>query len=321
MQQTNLFDVIVVGELNVDLIFDGLGGKLPEIGKEILADEMILTLGSSSAIFASNLSMLGPAVSFIGKVGKDNFASLVMESLEEKGVDTSGIIQSPDYYTGITVACSYGQDRAMVTYPGAMDHLTLQDISPGQLKQGRHMHLSTVFMQKGIRPDVIELFKRAKEAGLTTSFDPQWDPDETWDLDLHEFLPHVDVFLPNIEEIKHLTRTENLRDALQSVSDVANIIVVKKGSKGLHLWTRDLQLDQPIFNNPRVADTIGAGDSFNAGFISRFIKKVPLKECLEFGALTGAINTTRPGGTTAFSDMDSIRQIARTNFNREIECS
>ncbi len=319
MQKSSQFDVIVVGELNVDLIFDGLGGKLPEIGKEILADEMILTLGSSSAIFASNLSMLGPTVSFIGKVGKDNFASLVMESLEDKGVDTAGIIQSPDYYTGITVACSYGEERAMVTYPGAMDHLTLQDITSGKLKRGRHMHLSTIFLQKGIKPDVIDLFRRAKEAGLTTSFDPQWDPDETWDLDLNEFLPQVDIFLPNIEEIKHLTRTKNLTDALRSVSDVANIVVVKQGSKGVHLWTRDLQLDQPVYNNPSVADTIGAGDSFNAGFISRFVQSAPLNECLEFGALTGAINTTRPGGTTAFSDMDSIRQIARENFNREIE--
>ena len=318
MNQNKPFDVIVVGELNVDLIFDGLDGKMPELGKEILADEMILTLGSSSAIFASNLSMLGAEVTFSGRVGQDNFADLVMTSLKNRGVDTSGILASDEYNTGITVACSYGEERAMVTYPGAMDHLCLEDIPVSRLQQGRHMHLSTIFMQQGIRPDVISLFKRAKEAGLTTSFDPQWDPEEKWDLDLQAFLPFVDVFLPNIEEIKYLTGSNSLDEALEQVSDVAHIVVVKNGSKGAHLWSKDMQLDQPVFLNPNVADTIGAGDSFNAGFISRFVQKAPLKECLEMGALAGAINTTRPGGTTAFSDLDLIREIARSEFNREI---
>ena len=149
------FDVIVVGELNVDLIFDGLDGKLPEPGKEILASEMILTLGSSSAIFASNLSTLGASVSFTGKVGKDNFADLVLGSLEQQGVDTSGIVVSREFATGITVACNYGEERAMVTHAGAMEQFTLEDIPPGRLEQGRHLHLSSAFLQKGLKPDPV----------------------------------------------------------------------------------------------------------------------------------------------------------------------
>ena len=85
-------DVIVVGELNVDIILNGIE-RLPVIGKEIMANSMSVTLGSSSAIFASNLSSLGPRVAFIGKIGKDNFADVVLASLEGKNVDTSRIIR------------------------------------------------------------------------------------------------------------------------------------------------------------------------------------------------------------------------------------
>ena len=312
------YDVLVVGELNVDLIFDKLGDKLPEVGKEIFADEMILTLGSSSAILAANLSTLGPRVSFIGKIGKDSFADLVLTSLESKGVDTSSIIQSSEHKTGITVACSYGNDRAMVTHPGAMNHLTIDDITTEQLEQAKHLHMSSVFFQPGLKPDITELFKRAKEAGLTTSFDPQWDPNEKWDVDLKALLPYVDVFLPNIEEIKFMTGTQSRDEALESVADFANIVIVKDGENGSFLWSENEQINQSIFTNPNIVDTIGAGDSFNSGFISKFIEKQPLKKCTEFGALTGAVNTTSAGGTTAFSSLNDVKEIASNRFNFEI---
>ena len=85
------FDVIVVGELNIDLILNQIDGQ-PVVGKEILADQMELTLGSSSAICASNLSSLGLKVAFIGKLGNDVFGRFIIEQLELKGVDTSMII-------------------------------------------------------------------------------------------------------------------------------------------------------------------------------------------------------------------------------------
>src|SRR5262249_6954778 len=177
------FDVLVVGELNVDLILDGLCA-LPEVGKEILACSMTLTLGSSSAIFASNLSCLGPRVAFLGKVGCDLFGSFVMERLRARGVDTSRVVTVPGLATGATVALNHGEDRAMITAMGAMEHLTLADVTAGHLASARHLHVSSVFLQPGLAPDMATLFRRAREAGMSTSFNPQWDPAEAWDLDL-----------------------------------------------------------------------------------------------------------------------------------------
>jgi len=312
------FDVIVVGELNVDLILGGFDGVLPEMGKEINASEMIFTLGSSTAIMAANLSVLGPKTTFIGRVGKDYFANQIFDNLKEKKVDTSNIIQSSEHKTGITVSCAYGDNRYAATYPGAMDHLTIRDIKPEILSEARHMHYSSVFFQKGMKPDLLVLFKMAKDRGLTTSLDCQWDPYEKWDIDLLQLLPFVDIFLPNLEELKLLTGTDSMEKALNKISEVANIVVIKDGTNGSHLWNEGKLIHQSIFRNPDVADAIGAGDSFNSGFLSKFIEKQPLKKCTEFGALAGAINTTSAGGTTAFSSLKDVKEIASNRFNFEI---
>ena len=103
---------------------------------------MTLTLGSSAAIFASNLSSLGAKVAFIGKIGNDAFGDLVIQSLEKNNVDTRMIIRSDDLVTGATVGFNFGTDRAAVTYAGAMEQLTFDDIPLEQFKHARHLHFS-----------------------------------------------------------------------------------------------------------------------------------------------------------------------------------
>lgn len=307
------FDVIVAGELNVDLILNEIE-SFPEIGKEKLAGEMTLTLGSSAAIFASNLSSLGTNVAFLGKIGQDEFGTKVLDSLQEKGVETELIIQSPDLNTGATIILNFDEDRAMVTHPGAMEHLTIDDISEEQLARAKHLHFSSYFLQPGIKPDIVTLFKMAKDLGLTTSIDPQWDPAEEWDLDLEKLLPYVDVFLPNETEIKHLTGFEDIDKALEKLKDYGHGLVVKMGNQGsLTLFDGKRKHLKP-FLNENVVDAIGAGDSFNAGFISKFIQGKSIEECQEFGNLTGAISTTAAGGTTAFTNYNEIMNTAKTKF-------
>jgi sugar/nucleoside kinase (ribokinase family) len=307
------YDVIVVGELNVDLILNQIE-SFPEMGKEKIAQQMTLTLGSSSAIFASNLSSLGAKVAFLGKIGSDAFGDLVLSSLQMKKVDTSMIIQDASLATGATIVLNFGNDRAMVTHPGAMDHLSLSDISIDQLKEAKHLHFSSYFLQPKMKPDIDKLFKQAKELGLTTSFDAQWDPAETWDLDLPNVLPYVDVFLPNEVEVLHLSGHKTLSAALEKLAKMGNIIVVKLGEKGSISRQGDSIFEAEAFLNKNVVDAIGAGDSFNAGYIEKFVQGKAVKECQIFGNLMGAINTTQPGGTTAFTNLPEILKIARGQF-------
>ena len=308
------FDVLAIGELNVDLILDQIQ-KFPEIGKEIIADKMNIALGSSSAIFASNLSTLGSKVSFVGQLGQDQFGDFVIECLEAQGVNTDYILRSSMHATGATVVLNYSEDRAMVTYPGAMKYLTMRNIPDVAFASCKHLHISSIFLQPGIAVDLVPLFQKAKASGLTTSIDPQWDPSERWEIAFRELLPYVDVFMPNIKELNAMTQSNSLEDGLNALKAHGTVIVVKSGSDGAFLWDGQSLLHQKPFLNTKVADSIGAGDSFNAGFLHKYLRKAPLTECLEFGALTGAINTTRSGGTAAFKSFDLVKEIAQSSFN------
>ena len=307
------FDVIVVGELNVDLILNSID-SFPEMGKEKLAKNMTLTLGSSSAIFASNLSALGAKVSFIGKIGNDSFGNLVIESLKSKKVNTNYLIKSDEWNTGATIVLNYDEDRAMVTYAGAMEHLTIDDISDEAISSAKHLHFSSYFLQPGMQSGITELFKKAKDKGLTTSLDIQWDPNEKWNFNYKEVLPFVDIFLPNEQEALLLTNEKNMENALSKLSPFAKHIVVKLGSKGSLLVSKGKQVFKESFLNKNVVDAIGAGDSFNAGFILKFVNDFDLNGCQTFANLTGAINTTAAGGTTAFVSYDQVIKTGKELF-------
>ncbi|HEV7330833.1 MAG TPA: carbohydrate kinase family protein [Flavisolibacter sp.] len=310
-------DVLVIGELNVDLLLNNVRG-LPKIGHEILADEMTFTLGSSSAILAANLSSLGVATSICGLVGKDLFGQFVRSELAKKNVDTQFIIEDATCQTGLTVILNYEQDRANVTHCGAMEQFCLRHIPTDQFSHYRHLHLSSYFLQKGLQPDIVKLFQTAREKGLTTSLDIQWDPANEWNFPYQECLPYVDFFLPNEAEILALTGTNQLVDAIEALSAYSNTVIVKRGIHGALAFSQGTYTKAMPYLHSHFVDAIGAGDSFNAGFISSYLQGTPLQDSLLFANLAGAINTTASGGTGAFSDLSSFVSKARSLFNINI---
>ncbi|MDQ6764014.1 MAG: carbohydrate kinase family protein, partial [Bacteroidota bacterium] len=283
-------NILVVGELNIDIIADDING-FPVIGHEILANKLNITLGSSSAIFASNIATLGVNTWFCGVVGKDSFGEFILDELKNKNVDTSYISQSEKYKTGVTIVLNYSQDRANITHCGAMNALDMTCIPLTEFSKCNHLHFSSYFLQKGIQADVVNLFKAAKERGLTTSLDIQWDPNNKWDFPYKDCLPFVDIFLPNESEILMLSGESELNKALEKIGEFANLVVVKLGTRGAIAFEKGtITCSKPFLHNDFI-DAIGAGDSFNAGFISKYLSQCSLEESLQFANLAGAINT------------------------------
>ena len=307
------FDVLVIGELNVDIILHNID-NFPEVGKEVLAQQMTLTLGSSSAIFASNISSLGASVAFLGKIGNDEFGDVVLRDLKKKNVDISMIQIDDQLSTGATIVLSVKEDRANITYPGAMDHLTINDISKDNLSKAKHVHFSSYFMQPGFRGDLGKLFRLCKELGLTTSFDMQWDPYEKWDLNINDVLPYVDLFFPNEKELLLLTGKTNIHEAIDSIKKYIKILAIKRGNQGSLVFYENNLTDMPPFLNKKVIDTTGAGDSFNAGFILKYINGFNIEECQKFANLMGAVSTTAAGGVKAFENYENIKKTAKNKF-------
>jgi len=304
------FDVTIAGELNLDLILYGLPAELPR-ERELLADRMMLTLGSSSAIVAHNLACLGNRVGFQSRIGNDEMGEIALKRLSESSVDTSLVARADDPKTGLTVILQHDRWRNILTYPGAIFEITICDLKFEYLSDSRHFHLSSFYLQSGLRPEVLELFRRLKAAGLTTSLDTNDDPEDRW-ADVRPVLPHVDVFLLNQREACKIAGTDDLERAVHQLSQLVPVVVVKLGPNGAMAQRGSKRLECPAVKVDAV-DPIGAGDSFDAGFLHQYVRGADLATCLRWGNLAGALSTTRPGGTEAFRERDHWERFFRAH--------
>lgn len=306
--------VLVIGELNVDIILNNIQG-FPEMGTEKLASDMQMVLGSSSAIFAANLATLGHDVSFLGMIGDDKNGNFILQELQKKNVTTDQIIRSNTANTGATIVLNYDMDRAMVTYPGAMTLLSREHIDKNALSPYDHVHISSVFLQPQLLKGIVDILSIIRQEGLTISIDPQWDPKEEWNLDLTSILPYLDFFIPNMAEIRNITKKESLDDIYASLGELGHKVIIKNGDQGAVYLENGTIQSQPAYLNDQVVDCIGAGDSFNAGFVAKFLEGSSISDCIDFGNITGAINTLGSGGTSAFTSKEDILKIAQENYN------
>jgi sugar/nucleoside kinase (ribokinase family) len=304
------FDVTIAGELNLDLILYGLPAELPE-ERELLAQRMTLTLGSSSAIVAHNLAALGCRVGFVSKIGDDPLGQIAVERLADGGVDVSGVRRvSGETKTGLTVILQREQRRSILTYPGTIFELVPGDLEFDYLADSRHFHLSSYYLQRGMTAHVGDLFARLKAAELTISLDTNDDPDDTWQGGLLDVLRYVDVFLPNARELKCIAGTDDLEAAVNSIAQKVPVLVVKIGERGAMAQRGTQRIESPAAP-VNFVDPVGAGDSFDAGFLSQYVRGADLETCLRWGNLAGAWSTTQPGGTEAFRDKEATMTFLR----------
>jgi sugar/nucleoside kinase (ribokinase family) len=301
------FDVTLAGELNLDLILYGLPAELPP-ERELLAERMMLTLGSSTAIVAHNLAALGCKVGFISRIGNDALGEIALERLSAGGVDISKVRRKEEQkQTGLTVILQRAKERNILTYPGTIFDLKLDDLDFEYLTDSGHFHLSSYYLQRGLRPQVGELFRRLKAEGLTISLDTNDDPDDLWEGGLHDVLRYVDVFLPNAREAQRITKANDLETAVARLAELVPLVVIKRGEEGA-MAQRGPERFQSSPVKVDFVDPVGAGDSFDAGFLSQYVRGADLPACLLAGNKAGAFSTTMPGGTEAFRDRNKQEQ-------------
>jgi sugar/nucleoside kinase (ribokinase family) len=295
------FDIAIAGEVNLDLILYGLDPGLP-VDREILASNFEMTLGSSSAILAHNLAVLGSQVGFLTKTGNDEMGRIAMEKLAESGADLSRCkqAQAPSK-TGVTILLAHGRSRHILTYPGVMFEMTVDDLDLDYLASARHLHLSSLFLQKGLHAGLPGLLHELKRRGLTISLDTNDDPEGQWNGVLQEILPAVDILLPNSDELCRIAHRDSVEDSLDILSKTVPLIAVKCGRSGAIVQQGDRRESiDPVSVEP--LDTIGAGDSFNAGFLFAWLNGASPTEAAAAGNITGALSTQKAGGTEAFRD-------------------
>ena len=291
-------DIAVVGDLNVDLVLTGLVA-LPAYRELRLAKGMRFVLGGSSGIFACNVARLGAKVGFVGKVGRDEFGDFLRRRLDESGVDTSHTPGDPSERTGICVSMSFPEEYAMVSYPGIRQSFRVEDVDFDYVRTARHLHMSGYYLLPAMWAGAVTLFRAAKQAGLSTSLDPDHDSAGKWDGGIRELLPYVDFFFPNEHEALSIAGADDLETAAACLRGLAATTVIKRGAEGVLVVSGSTTLSAPAFPVTPV-DTTGAGDSFNAGFVFQFLQGAPLERCIRWGNACGALSTQSLGGTESF---------------------
>jgi sugar/nucleoside kinase (ribokinase family) len=300
------FDVTIAGEINMDLILYGLPEAMP-LERELLATDFGMTLGSSSAIVAHNLAALGVSVGFVTRLGDDPLGAIALERLSERGIDLSRIKRvSGGTSTGVTILLTHGSKRHILTYPGTMFEMCADDLDLPYLASGRHFHLSSLFLHKALQPDLPRICRQLKAEGLSISLDTNDDPEDRWGGALDELLGIVDLFLPNEDEACRITGKTDAESAIEALAKRVPLVAVKCGKRGAlvqnagHRWSVPAEPVTPL-------DTVGAGDSFDAGFLTAYLRGDAPEACAAFGNRTAALSTLRRGGTESFRDPGFVR--------------
>jgi ribokinase len=288
-------EVLVIGDANPDLVLTG--DVEPRFGQvEKLVGSADLVLGGSGAIVAAGLARLGISTALAATVGDDVFGRFVRDELAASGVDTSLIRTDSALASPVTVVLSAG-DRAILTYPGTLGSTGPEVVDAGLLTRVRHVHSASMFLLPKLAPHLPDVFRRARAAGATCSVDTNWDPSERWS-GVQPLLQHADVLLPNAVELLAITGMPDLDDAARSVVKLGCSVALKNGADGGILWT-----DQKTTTVPappvEAVDTTGAGDSFDAGFISAMLDGLADRQRLERAVLCGSLSTRGSGGTAA----------------------
>jgi sugar/nucleoside kinase (ribokinase family) len=306
-------DLVVVGDCNPDVLVLG-DDVTPAFGQqEKLVASMSLVIGGSAAITAVAAARLGLRVALVAAVGADPAGEFMLGQLAGEGVDTAAVAVRPDTPTGMTVALSRGNDRAILTAVGAVATLTAQDVPAALLGRARHLHVSSYFLlERSLGRGLAALLAAARAAGATTSLDTNWDPSGRWGDDrLRAALAQTDLLLPNETEALRLSGTARLPDAVPVLTASGSRLVVKLGARGalcadrtrLHSAEPPATVDSPV-------DTTGAGDCFNAGLIAGLLCGMDLPAAAGLGCAVGTASTSGVGGTAGCPDLPAALALA-----------
>jgi len=308
------FDVITFGDLCVDLVVRGRD-VTPEFGQvEKLVDDYTVEMGGSCSLFACQAARLGLKVAILGRVGADDFGRLILQRLGECDVDTTHVTIDPHLKTGIGVALCRDDDRAILTYLGSISAIAPEDVTDRMLGAARHLHYGSYFLHTQLRPHVPEIFRRARALGLSVSLDTNWDPADRWDGTLPEAIALADIVMPNEREALRTTGCATDADAVRwFLAKGVRVVTLKRGAAGADVHAG---LEHHAVATPPVAggDGIGAGDSFDAGFLAAWLRGLPLDRCLRVGCICGRAVASGTGGLEGQPTWDTVmRHLATCN--------
>ncbi len=335
------FDLTVIGDCNVDMILTA-DDLTPDFGQvEKFLDDARLEIGGSAAITSLQAIRLGLKTQLISAIGDDLFGEWLLDELVHEGVDITQVKILKGEKTGMTICFVKGSDRAMLTYLGAIGKLDHTTIDIDRAIESSHVHLSSYFLNKGLHSGLVGICKALRGKHITVSLDPNWDPMGKWDSGIYDVISNVDFLLANESEVDQLAsnvtniygqesysapRASDIIGNANMLAKLGLCVVVKRAELGAFavweqkcapggLFRAEPNCDQllvdamwPIPKNRKYVDSIGAGDSFDGGFIFGLLHGESIRKSVEIGCFCGTTSTLGPGGTSCQATLDDLQR-------------
>lgn len=282
--------VLSLGRIYCDMVFRGLSG-MPQLGRELFAEDFAITPGGGAVITAAHLAHLGRQSAVVARFGTDELSRALLPQIETLGVDLRFLDHHQDAGPQLTVVMVGEKDRAFLSKrAGHARPATFEESLVWS--DARHLHIA----EYATLYEMPDACSAAKAAGLTVSLDPSWDETLIRDPQFFERCAGVDVFLPNLEEAEALTGTRDPKKALAALASEFPAVALKLGADGAMMAHAGEVIHLPS-ERVDVVDTTGAGDAFNAGFLHAWLAEASPREALAAGIAAGTRSVQAAGGT------------------------
>jgi sugar/nucleoside kinase (ribokinase family) len=313
-------DVVTVGPLNVDLLITGSAPTaLDELTQWIGPCNVTVTAAGSNGYATLAFAKLGLRTGVVAVLADDALGDVVYQAMVQEGVDVSHVTRQPHTQSGIgAYLLLFGNKKRPLAYrypthfpwPNPLGQAD-QDF----LLSGRHIHCAGYLHYHEMwNDDLAKLYRAARARGLTTSFDPQSmlvHYEGAWIDPVREILKYTDLLLVDAHEAPRLAASDDLITAALVLQRAGpRIVAIKNGSFGALVCTRERSFRQPAIVVPEeeIVDTVGAGDTFDAAFVSGFLWGWPIERCARFAAAAAASSLR---GTGAVSSLASREELER----------
>lgn len=300
-------EVVCLGQCTADVVVRPVAG-LPEEGKAIFVENIALTNGGCACNTAMALARLGVAASVIGKVGRDAFGDFLLRLMQREGLDTRAMVRDASVSTSSTVVLIHPQgERSFLHFSGGNADLSEDEVDYGLIGTAKLLHVAAAFLVPGLDGEpMARVLSKAREMGVTTSLDTAWDAEGRWMELVRPCLAEVDIFMPSIEEVRLLSGRDDPADmAAVFLDHGVGTVVIKLGAAGCYARTAGSEWRIPAFDVETVVDTLGAGDSFVAGFLAATLKGWSVDQACRFANAVGACCVSA-SGTAGIRPFDEV---------------
>ena len=304
MMSAKKYDATVVGLYVLDILGRPVS-ELPKGGDLAYIDELRLTVAGTAGGTIIDCAKLGLSTLAVGAVGDDEKADFVVSVLEKFGVDTAGFERIQGVQTSSTILnIRPNGERPALHLRGACDYFLPPNKEKLDIFDCKVFHLGGTGLLKKLDGSVsVELLKEAKENECITTWDLIGATESTIDI-VKPLLPHIDYFMPSIEEASIMCGLDDQMDIAKYYLDngVTNCVLTMGGEGSLFV-NKDETIKTPAFDI-NVVDTTGCGDAFNAGIITSLINNFDLEQSLKFATTTSGLVATGLGSDAGIIDFD-----------------